>query len=82
VRRHRVIPLGSRKRKRCKALETRGFGAFDALHIACAESTGTDVFLTRDDSLWLELRPTHIGETARMAFFPRRSSITSANNGK
>ena len=32
-------------------LETLGFGAFDALHIACAESAGAEVFLTTDDSL-------------------------------
>ena len=34
-------------------LETLGFGAFDALHIACAESAGAEVFLTTDDSLRL-----------------------------
>jgi len=44
---------GSRERERGKALETLGFGAFDALHIACAESAGADVFLTTDDSLRL-----------------------------
>lgn len=34
-------------------LETLGFGAFDALHIACAEDAGAEVFLTTDDSLRL-----------------------------
>jgi hypothetical protein len=34
-------------------LETLGFGAFDALHIACAESAGAEVLLTTDDSLRL-----------------------------
>jgi len=32
-------------------LETLGFHAFDALHLACAESANTDVFLTTDDKL-------------------------------
>ena len=32
-------------------LEKLGFAAFDALHLACAESGGTDVFLTTDDKL-------------------------------
>jgi predicted nucleic acid-binding protein len=38
-------------------LETLGFGAFDALHIACAESAGAEVFLTTDDSLRLRASP-------------------------
>ncbi len=32
-------------------LEGLGFKAYDALHIACAERSGSDVFLTTDDSL-------------------------------
>ncbi len=32
-------------------LEAVGFGAFDALHLACAERAGVDVFLTTDDKL-------------------------------
>jgi predicted nucleic acid-binding protein len=32
-------------------LEKLGFAAFDALHLACAESGGADVFLTTDDKL-------------------------------
>jgi predicted nucleic acid-binding protein len=32
-------------------LEQLGFSAFDALHLACAESGGIDVFLTTDDKL-------------------------------
>ena len=32
-------------------LEKLGFAAFDALHLACAESGRTDVFLTTDDKL-------------------------------
>ena len=32
-------------------METRGIAAYDALHLACAESGGADVFLTTDDRL-------------------------------
>jgi len=32
-------------------LEAWGFSAFDALHLACAESGEVDVFLTTDDRL-------------------------------
>jgi predicted nucleic acid-binding protein len=32
-------------------LEQLGFATFDALHLACAESGGIDVFLTTDDKL-------------------------------
>jgi predicted nucleic acid-binding protein len=47
------VVVGSSERERGKVLKTLGFGAFDALHIACAESAGADVFLTTDDSLRL-----------------------------
>jgi hypothetical protein len=45
--------VGSRERERGKVLETLGFGAFDALNIACPESAGAEVFLTTDDTLRL-----------------------------
>lgn len=32
-------------------MEALGFGAYDALHLACAERAGVDVFLTTDDRL-------------------------------
>jgi predicted nucleic acid-binding protein len=32
-------------------LEAFGFGAYDALHLACAEAARADVFLTTDDAL-------------------------------
>ena len=35
--------------QRAKVLESRGFKAFDALHIASAESTAVDYFCTCDD---------------------------------
>jgi predicted nucleic acid-binding protein len=34
---------------RAQQLETLGFRAFDALHVACAERGGADVLLTTDD---------------------------------
>jgi hypothetical protein len=44
-----VIPLQDVERKRGKELEALGFHAFDALHIACAESGKADILLTTDD---------------------------------
>ena len=36
---------------RAEFLVRLGFGAFDALHLACAESAAVDVFLTTDDGI-------------------------------
>lgn len=36
-------------RERARRLAAMGFGAFDALHVACAERAGADVLLTTDD---------------------------------
>ncbi len=36
---------------RARYLEELGFGGVDALHLACAESSNADVFLTTDDRL-------------------------------
>jgi predicted nucleic acid-binding protein len=35
--------------ERARALEAIGYGAFDALHLACAEQAAIDVLLTTDD---------------------------------
>ena len=58
-RRHKVIWLASLAESkvtvteqvthRALELEGKGFKAFDALHIACAETGGADVLLTTDD---------------------------------
>jgi predicted nucleic acid-binding protein len=45
------VAIGVRERQRGRALESLGFRAFDALHIACAESAGAEVLLTTDDRL-------------------------------
>lgn len=37
--------------ERAQQLESLGFYPFDALHIACAESGGANIFLTTDDKL-------------------------------
>jgi len=37
--------------KRASELKTIGFDAYDALHLACAEYSNADVFLTTDDKL-------------------------------
>jgi predicted nucleic acid-binding protein len=46
---HAVTPAAL-ARGRAEVLTRLGFGAFDALHLACAE-TAADVFLTTDDEL-------------------------------
>ena len=38
-------------RKRAETLERKGIPAIDALHVACAEASGADYFLTCDDRL-------------------------------
>lgn len=37
--------------KRASELKETGFGAYDAIHLACAEHCSGDVFLTTDDKL-------------------------------
>ncbi len=37
--------------QRAASLESQGLGAIDALHVACAEASGCDYFLTCDDRL-------------------------------
>ena len=40
---------------RAKVLANLGFSGMDALHLACAESCGANVFLTADDRLFLRV---------------------------
>jgi predicted nucleic acid-binding protein len=35
--------------QRARTLEALGYGAFDALHLACGEQASVDVLLTTDD---------------------------------
>ena len=57
------VAAGERERQRGRELEAVGFGAFDALHLACAESAGAEVLLTTDD----RLRSRAAREKARLA---------------
>lgn len=50
-RRHRYVRCEQKVSARALELEQRGFAGIDALHLACAESAGADVFLTTDDRL-------------------------------
>ena len=45
-----VVPQ-SPAAERAASLQKLGFDPFDALHLACAEEGGADVFLTTDDDL-------------------------------
>jgi hypothetical protein len=42
--------------ERAGTLEALGYGAFDALHLACAEQAAVDVLLTTDDPLIKQVR--------------------------
>jgi len=46
-----VVSHRGRELARAVQLEGLGFDAFDALHVACAESVHADVLLTTDDDL-------------------------------
>ena len=48
---HHSIVIGQPETERAQQFESWGFSAYDALHLACAESGGADVFLTTDDRL-------------------------------
>lgn len=48
---HRSVAVGKSEIKRAQQFEAWGISAFDALHLACAESGEADVFLTTDDKL-------------------------------
>jgi len=50
-RQHLYIRCEQKVSVRALVLEQRGFAGIDALHLACAESAGADVFLTTDDRL-------------------------------
>ena len=46
-----MVEIGEKEAKRAKDLHKEGFQLFDSLHIACAESSKADVFLSTDDRL-------------------------------
>jgi predicted nucleic acid-binding protein len=47
----RMVRVGASEREHALRFEAWGILAFDALHLACAECAGADVFLTTDDAL-------------------------------
>ena len=49
--RRSYIKIDADIERRAFGLEKIGFQPFDALHAACAEKAGADIFLTTDDSL-------------------------------
>jgi predicted nucleic acid-binding protein len=48
---HWCVLVGMAEIERAQQIEAWSMSAFDALHLACAESGGADVFLTTDDRL-------------------------------
>lgn len=50
-RQRQPAPFGAKVTTRAVELEALGFAGVDALHLACAEAGGADVFLTTDDRL-------------------------------
>ena len=50
-RAYQNVSIGATENRRGQELEALGFKWFDALHLACAESSQADVFLTTDDRL-------------------------------
>ena len=46
-----VVAIGQKELNRASELEKLGFSGFDAVHLACAESGGADIFLSTDDRL-------------------------------
>jgi hypothetical protein len=47
----RSVEIGQKEIDRARELEKLGFIGFDAVHLACAENGGADIFLSTDDRL-------------------------------
>ena len=47
----RSVIVGQSETGRARQLEAWGFSAYDALHLACAESGGADILFTTDERL-------------------------------
>jgi predicted nucleic acid-binding protein len=46
-----MVGIDVQELERANELQELGFQSYDALHVACAESAKTDIFLTTDDRL-------------------------------
>ena len=51
ARAHQTVSVGKTEISRANQLEALGFKELDALHLACAESSNVDIFLTTDDAI-------------------------------
>ena len=51
ARAHQTVFIGESEISRADQLKALGFKEYDALHLACAESSDANVFLTTDDAL-------------------------------
>lgn len=58
---HVVVALTATAVERAHIFKALGFRTYDALHLACAEQAGADVFLTTDDSV-IRTATRHAGE--------------------
>jgi len=58
-----LIRLNPAILNRARILEQAGYGAFDAVHLACAESAAADILLTTDDR-FCKLAARRIGDPA------------------
>jgi len=54
---YETIALTDTEVERAQRIKAIGFRTYDALHLACAEQAGVDVFLTTDDRI-IRLLPT------------------------
>ena len=50
------VPINEPILERAKQIQQLGVQSYDALHIACAEATPADIFLTTDDKLLKRIR--------------------------
>ena len=55
----RTVRVGVSEKEYALRFESWGISAFDALHLACAECAGVDVFLTTDDALLKRCQTMH-----------------------
>ena len=52
ARAHQTVLVGTREIARATQLEILGFKELDALHLACAEGSDANIFLTTDDAIF------------------------------
>lgn len=64
---HETVALTDINVERAQHIRSLGFRTYDALHLACAEQAGVDIFLTTDDRI-LRAAARHEGQlTVRVA---------------